>query len=124
MASIGVDDGGEAVASARDGVQIHEGGFIRGHCIAEGHSGSGPLVQTENVLEVRGHVLEEGEFARTGIAENAIHAEVAQDLVGCLSDCGHVCTLLRGEIHRECTSANIPHGEGKAEKFCFRAAIS
>ena len=92
VASIRVNDAGKAIAGAGDRVQIHEGGLVRCHCVAEGHSSGCALVQAENVAEVRGHILQEREFARAGVAKNAGHAQIAQDLVGCLSHCGHFWT--------------------------------
>ena len=85
-----VNERGKAVAGAGDRVQIHEGGFSVRHRVAERHARRSSFVQTENIVEVRGHVLQEWEFARTGIAENMRHAQIAQDLVGCLSHRGHV----------------------------------
>jgi hypothetical protein len=77
----GVDQCGEAVAYARHGMHVNERSAARGHRVSQAHAYRGALVQTEDVLKIGRHVAEKRQFGRAGIAENQIHAQVAQNLI-------------------------------------------
>ena len=78
----GIDDGGESIAGAGDGMQIHKHRLSLGQGIAERHAGGRAFMEAEDVLEIGGHVAQERQFGGTGVAEDDGHAQVAQELIG------------------------------------------
>src|SRR5580704_17605228 len=48
-------------------------------------------MQSEYISEISGHVAQEGQLRRSGIAENHIHVELSQNFVGDFSDGAQIC---------------------------------
>ena len=93
------------MADADGGVQVDEGGVVRRRRVAVGHADRDRFLQAEHVVEVGREVEEERQLGRARVAEDAAHAEVAQQLQDGVADGGGG----RGGVDRA-------HGRG--EKDC------
>ena len=74
------EDRAHRVADADRRVQVDEGGVVRRRRVAVGHADHDRFLQAEDVFEVGREVEEERQLGRARVAEDALHAERAQQL--------------------------------------------
>lgn len=89
-----------AVAGAGCGVQVHEDRLSARLRVTVRHRHHGALVETEDVLEVLGEILEKQKFVRAGVAEDRGHTVPAQQLEGHFANRGHAEVPLQQDEKR------------------------
>ncbi|MNR41951.1 hypothetical protein D3C85_1604120 [compost metagenome] len=74
------EDVGHRMAHARGRMQVHEARAARGLGVAVGHAHDHRLLQAQHIGEVFGVVAKQRQLGRAGVAEDARHAELAQQV--------------------------------------------
>src|SRR5271166_6065434 len=70
-------------------MQVDKDRLAAAEVISERHARGNPLVQTEHIPEVRGHVAQKRQFRGTGVAENHGHSRFPQKFVNRFSYRAH-----------------------------------
>ena len=116
------------MADADGRVQVDEGGVARGCRIAVGHADHHRFLQAEHVLEVGRETEEQRQLGRAGVAEDAAHAEGAQQLQDGVADrrrVGRPRRRDRTHVRRPAARAGTRWGEADlAQKTRLKCAMS
>ncbi|MOA30797.1 hypothetical protein D3C78_1519110 [compost metagenome] len=80
------EDVGHRMAHARGRMQVHEARAARGLGVAVGHANDHGLLQAQHIGKILGVVAKQRQLGRAGVAENARHAELAQQVYHRMAD--------------------------------------
>ena len=71
----------KAITDASNGMHIRERGFAAAHRVSQCHADRGAFMESEDVVKVPRDVAKKRQFRRAGVAEDAVHSQLAQDLI-------------------------------------------
>lgn len=93
-----IDQCGESVAGAGDGMQIYKRGVSPAHRVTECYAGRRTFMQRQHILKIGWEITQKRQFRRPRVPKDDGHSQVAQELICDFSYCAHAVATVTSQF--------------------------